>query len=322
MDTTYLPKLSYTAQSPYVPMTPGEAALQTVTAVPWFKVSDERKQLEGLCFDRSGDLYFLEVFGGHIMKLEVATMTLRDIYVAEGLKPAAIKIHRNGRLYVAFLGNFVDNGGIFSINPDGSDFRYEVGPDKGYVIDDLVFTREGGYYFTDFRGYSFKPIGGAYYVSPEGEITQIAGNLAGANGIALSKDEAVLWVTETNNNQLDRIKLRGRVTVPPYGAHVPYRFTGCNGPDSCCIDDDDNLYVAVAESGRCMVFNYLGYPIGQILMPGREAGHMIISTHPALRPGTDEVVVCANDGDTGGHGSWLYRARGFAENYKKSYQFL
>lgn len=62
----------------------------------------------------------------------------------------------------------------------------------------------------------------------------------------------MLWVTETNGNRLNRIKLRCKTTVPPCGAHVPYRFTGCNGPDSCCIDDDDNLYVAVAESGRCI----------------------------------------------------------------------
>ena len=319
---SYLPKLSYLSESPHVPMPPNEAMLQTITAVPWFKVSDERKQLEGLCFDRNGDLYFLEVFGGHIMKLETATMTLQDVYVAKELKPAAVKIHRDGRLYVAFLGNFINNGGIFSINPDGSDFRYEINPSEGFVIDDLVFTKDGGYYFTNFTGYNFNPTGGVYYVSPEGVITQISGNMAGANGIALSKDESVLWVTETNGNRLNRIKLRNRVSIPPYGAHVPYRFTGCNGPDSCCIDEDDNLYVAVAESGRCMVFNFLGYPIGQILMPGRPAGHMLISTHPMLRPGTDEVVICANDGDTGGHGSWLYRARGFAQNHKEAYQFL
>ena len=319
---SHLPKLNYLSESPHVPMPPNEAMLQTITAVPWFKVSDERKQLEGLCFDRNGDLYFLEVFGGHIMKLETATMTLQDVYVAKELKPAAVKIHRDGRLYVAFLGNFINNGGIFSINPDGSDFRYEIDPSEGFVIDDLVFTKDGGYYFTNFTGYNFNPTGGAYYVSPEGEITQISGNMAGANGIALSKDESVLWVTETNGNRLNRIKLRNRVSIPPYGAHVPYRFTGCNGSDSCCIDEDDNLYVAVAESGRCMVFNFLGYPIGQILMPGRPAGHMLISTHPMLRPGTDEVVICANDGDTGGHGSWLYRARGFAQNHKGAYQFL
>lgn len=317
-----IPKLNYTAESKSVPMKLDETSLQTITAVPWIKISDDRKQLEGLCFDRNGDLYFLEVFGGHIMKLEVDTMAVKDIYVADGLKPAAIKIHKNGRLYIAFLGNFVNNGGIFSIEPDGSDFRYEIGPEKGFVIDDLVFTSDGGYYFTQFTGYTFDPTGGVYYVSPEGEITKIAGNMAGANGIALSKDEDVLWVTETNNNKLNRIKIRDRVTIPPYGAHVPYRFTGCNGPDSCCIDDDNNLYVAIAESGRCMIFNFLGYPIGQILMPEREDGHMLISTHPCLRPDTDEVIICANDGDFGGHGSWLFRARGFAENFKGSYQYL
>jgi sugar lactone lactonase YvrE len=34
------------------------------------------------------------------------------------------------------------------------------------------------------------------------------------------------------------------VTIAPFGASIPYYFTGHEGPDSCCIDSDDNLYVA------------------------------------------------------------------------------
>ena len=34
-------------------------------------------------------------------------------------------------------------------------------------------------------------------------------------------------------------------TIAPFGATIPYYFTGHEGPDSVCIDSDDNLYVAV-----------------------------------------------------------------------------
>ena len=70
------------------------------------------------------------------------------------------------------------------------------------------------------------------------------------------------------------------MTIQPFGATIPYYFTGHEGPDSCCIDSDDNLYVAMYGQGRVLVFNKRGYPIGQILIPGRDEGHMLRSTHP------------------------------------------
>ena len=70
------------------------------------------------------------------------------------------------------------------------------------------------------------------------------------------------------------------MTIAPFGATIPYYFTGHEGPDSVCIDSDDNLYVAMYGQGRVLVFNKRGYPIGQILMPGRDEGKMLRSTHP------------------------------------------
>ena len=101
---------------------------------------------------------------------------------------------------------------------------------------------------------------------------------------------------------------------------VPYHFTGYFGPDSCCIDNDGNVYVAMYEQGRCMVFNKFGYPTGQVLIPGRERGHMLRSEHPMLRPGTDELYICSND-YTRGEGAGIFVARAFADAFMGGYQF-
>ena len=116
----------------------------------------------------------------------------------------------------------------------------------------MVFDSKGGFYFTDFRGYSTNPLGGVYYVAPDFRtVTPIIQNISVANGIALSKDEKVLWVTETTANRLHRIALEDDgVTIQPFGATIPYYFTGHEGPDSCCIDSDDNLYVAMYGQGQ------------------------------------------------------------------------
>src|SRR5699024_12470195 len=79
------------------------------------------------------------------------------------------------------------------------------------------------------------------------------------------------------------------------GVSIHYHFIGHEVTDSCCIDSDDNLYVAMYGQGRVLVFNKRGYPIGQILIPGRDQGHMLRSTHPAFIPVTDQLIICSND---------------------------
>ena len=185
----------------------------------------------------------------------------------------------------------------------------------------MVFDSKGGFYFTDFRGYSTHPQGGVYYVSPDFQkVIPVIQNISVANGVALSTDERVLWVTETTTNRLHRIELEeDGVTIAPFGATIPYYFTGHEGPDSCCIDSDDNLYVAMYGQGRVLVFNKKGYPIGQILIPGRDEGHMLRSTHPQFIPGTNQLIICSNDIEMGG-GSMLYTVNGFAKGHH-SFQF-
>ena len=236
--------------------------------------------------------------------------------------PAAIKIHKDGRLFICYLGDFKSTGGIFATTDKGDQFEEIISElNTEYCIDDMVFDRKGGFYFTDFRGYSTHPLGGVYYVSPDFQkVTPVIQNISVANGVALSTDERVLWVTETTTNRLHRIELEeDGVTIAPFGATIPYYFTGHEGPDSCCIDSDDNLYVAMYGQGRVLVFNKKGYPIGQILIPGRDEGHMLRSTHPQFIPDTNQLIICSNDIEMGG-GSMLYTVNGFAKGHH-SFQF-
>ena len=321
--TNEIPKLNYTgAAATAVPLQVHEQYLQTVTAEPWVKISDDGLQLEGLCFDRQGDLMLCEVFGGTIFKVEMPEKKVKAHFTANKQNPAAVKIHKVGRLFVCYLGDFESSGGIYAVDANGEQQQMIISDiETEYCVDDLVFDSKGGFYFTDFRGYSTNPIGGVYYVGPDYQsVTPVIQNIAVANGVALSKDERVLWVTETNANRLHRIELEDDgVTVAPFGASIPYRFTGHDGPDSCCIDDDDNLYVAMYQQGRVMVFNDRGNPIGQILIPGRDEGHMLRSTHPAFIPGTNQLIICSNDMDNDGD-SWLFTAQGFGKAHN-SYQF-
>ena len=80
----------------------------------------------------------------------------------------------------------------------------------------------------------------------------------------------------------------------------------------CRADSNGNVYVVMYQQARVLVFNDNGIPIGQILLPGREAGSNLRSTSLAFVPGTNEVLIVTNDGP-GGQGANIFRAKGFAK---------
>ena len=85
------------------------------------------------------------------------------------------------------------------------------------------------------------------------------------------------------------------------------------------IDADDNVYVACFGAGKIMVFNVLGNVIGQILLPGRETGHMLASTTMAILPGTRDLIIGA--GDFSGRGAWIFKTKAFGKSWDGAYQF-
>lgn len=294
-----------------VPIPQSERGLYTITAEPYFQVSDKGLQLEGASFDRQGNLIFVDVFGGTVFKL-TPDKQLSTILPANKLGSAGTAIHKDGRIFVVGLGNFVDTGSIFWMNPDGSGLTTIVPASAGYIPDDLVFDKNGGFYFTDFRGTSDTPVGGVYYVSPDfKKITPLLSHMAVANGVCLSPDEATLWTTELSAGRLTRVELTGPTTIAAFGTAVPYYFNG-PAPDSMRTDSDGNVYVAMYSQGRVLVFNPNGIAIAQILLPKRETGHNLRSTSMGFVPGTNDMLILTNDA-AGGEGSWIFHAKGFAK---------
>jgi lactonase len=310
-----IPTLSYGPEGPQLQAIPqADINLPTITAQPWFKVSSEGLQLEGASFDRQGNLLFVEVFSGQVFKLTTEGK-LEVIVQKNELGSAGLAIHKDGRLFVAGLGNFKDTGNLTVYSPDGSGKQEIIAANQHYLIDDLVFDSTGGFYFTDFKGTSTEPTGGVYYVPADlKSVLPILPNLAIANGIALSPDGKTLWVTEFATGLLHRIELKDAHTIAPFGESVVYRFNGPS-PDSMRVDQDGNLYVAMYTQGRVMVLNPNGLPIGQILLPDRESGHFLRSTSLAIKPGTNELYLVASDGESG-KGSAVFRANGFTKALK------
>lgn len=294
-----------------VPIPPSERGLQTVVAEFWFQVSQKRMVLEGPCFDRIGNLVFSNVYGGHVLRLTPGKR-LSTLFSEKKLGPGGLAIHKDGRIFIAAVGDLQGPGSIITVKPDGSGRQTIIPPEAGYVPNDLVFDAQGGFYFTDFRGTSTDPKGGAYYVSPDFKtITPVLPHLAMANGIALSPSGRELWITEFSRNLLHRVALAGPTTIAPFGTAIAYHFTG-PAPDSMRADSDGNLYVAMYGQGRVLVFNKNGIPVGQVLLPGRDENHNLESTSMTLQPETKDLYIVTNDGN-GGQGATIFHAKTFAK---------
>ena len=327
-----IPKLHPTQDSLYVPLNHADCGLQTIVAEPWFEVSGKFPeyevskdflQLEGLCFDRTGqNLFFCEVFKGTVYKLALPEKKLSVIQEPKGYSVGAVKVHKDGRVFICGMGDLTGKGGVFAVQPDGSGYETIMDPALDYCVDDLIFDNKGGFYFTDFKGGATFPTGGVYYVSPDYQkVTKIVGELAIANGVAMTPDYKNIWITEVAGNRVLYVELlEDGVTIAPFGSSVIAHLTGHLGPDSCCVDSAGNLYIAMYHQGRVLVLNPLGFPIGQIVLPEAAKGKMLRSTSIAFVPESDQVIICSNDGPDG-MGAWLYTARGFAQ-YHKTYQYL
>jgi lactonase len=294
-----------------VPIPPSERGLQTVVAEPWFKVSPAGIVLEGAAFERDGNLLFCDVSGGRVMRL-TPEKHLSTVVRLHDVSPGGLAIQKEGRIFIAAMNLAKATGSIVAVNPDGTGMQTVVPPAAGYMPNDLVFDRGGGIYFTDFRGISTEPKGGVYYVSPDFKtIKPVLPHLAMANGVALSPSGQDLWTTEFSRNLLHRVELADATTITPIGTAIPYHFTG-PAPDSMRADSDGNLYIAMYSQGRVLVFNKNGIPIGQVLLPGRDEGHNLLSTSMALKPGTNELYIVTSDGN-GGQGATIFHAKVFAK---------
>jgi gluconolactonase len=119
---------------------------------------------------------------------------------------------------------------------------------------EVVADSKGGAYFSDDAG--------TYFVNPAGKVSLVVGKEVRTNGMALSRDEKTLYLTNG----------RAIVTfaIQPDGTTTNQRdfamLQGAAGGDGMCIDSEGRLYVTAGDTG-IQVFSVEGKPLGIIPLP-------------------------------------------------------
>lgn len=223
---------------------------------------------------------------GSVILVEIQPRTLtrvkpdgtKEIVAECGGGPNGAALGPDGRMYVCNNGGFVwRSDGPFLRSGDVCPEEYaggsiqavdlktgavetlytECGGERLKGPNDLVFDREGGFYFTDLGRRRGRQIdrGAIYYALPDGSrITELVFPFDTPNGIGLSADEKTLYVAETSGARIWAFDIvaPGKLGPAPHPLHpgrLLYSFTGYERLDSLAMDSEGNVVVATLGTG-------------------------------------------------------------------------
>lgn len=224
-----------------------------------------------------GDLGVVEIKAGRISRIGAGGE--RSTIAETGGGPNGAAMGPDGAIYVAQNGGFTwtertmpdGSSGVFPGDqpPDYIGGRIQRVTLAGEVStlysecegeplkgpNDLVFDREGNFYFTDHgkNRPRERDRTGVFYASPDGSfIREVIFPMEAPNGVGLSPDGSVLYVAETPTARVWACPLAG--PGEPGGRYVLATVPGAPPLnlamlDSLCVDADGNVIVATLVHG-------------------------------------------------------------------------
>ena len=220
---------------------PGTPAEYTVAEIPGVIAAGQRWKLEwqvdgnnadGILTDTDGALLLAQNDNGAIVKLvngQVTTL-FRDLHTS-----GALSRNTKGATFVVERGLRNDVRQLTPVSrvhantlPNGDPFDC-----LGGVINDLTADSKGGVYFTH---------SGLFYADPKGVVKQYGEGLR-TNGVVLSADEKVVYVTNQNSVAAFDVQADGSLTNQRVFVTLP-----SGGGDGLTIDSQGRLYITAGPA--------------------------------------------------------------------------
>ena len=152
----------------------------------------------------------------------------------------------------------------------------EVAGERLSAPNDIVFDRQGGFYFTDLgkRYQRHRDHGGLYYARPDGSSVKVlAYPILSSNGVGLSPDERTVYVADTEGARLLAFDVEAPGVLKPGAPHAPHGgrvIAGLPGRarfDSLAVTAAGNIAVATLNTGYVTVFAPDGTLLYEVKMP-------------------------------------------------------
>ena len=152
----------------------------------------------------------------------------------------------------------------------------EVAGHKLSAPNDIVFDRQGGFYFTDLgkRYANHRDHGGLYYALPDGsKVTELAYPIVSPNGVGLSPDEKTVYLADTESSRLFAFDIVSPGVIKkdpfpaPYGGRCVCGLPGFQRFDSLAVQANGDICVATLVTGHITVISPGGQVVRQVKMP-------------------------------------------------------
>lgn len=201
--------------------------------------------LEGPSFDRSGTLYVVDIPYGRVFSISPEGEW--DVFAEYDGWPNGLKIHRDGKLYIADY-----RRGVVRIDPDSRhpEFLLETRNSEGFKgCNDLYFTNDGSLYFTD-QGQTglHDATGRVYRMDADGRLALLVSNIPSPNGIVANLAQNQIYVAATRGNAIWRLPLMADGQVSKAGLFIQLSG-GIAGPDGLALDTEGGLLVCQVGLG-------------------------------------------------------------------------
>jgi gluconolactonase len=247
---------------------------------------------EGPVAMADGSVILGEIAGGAVTR--IAPGGGRSEIGAAGGGPNGLATGPDGALYVCNNGGSAYAGGGFlstgpapgytggsiqRIDPRSGETRTLYSACNGHKLsapNDIVFDRQGGFYFTDLgkRYEHSRDHGGLYYALPDGsKISEIVYPMLSPNGVGLAPDENTVYVADTETSRLFAFDIvsPGVVRIDPFpapfGARLVCGLPGYQRFDSLAVEAGGNICVATLVSGHITVIAPDGRVVRQVEVP-------------------------------------------------------
>lgn len=220
--------------------------------------------IEGPSFDRYGNLYFVDIPFGRILKADPHGY-ITQIAEYDG-QPNGLKIHSDGRIFIADFQN-----GILQLDPKTGELSGALKDcdSEGFKgCNDLHFAPDGSLYFTD-QGQTglHDPTGRVYRWKPEtGELNCLIDSVPSPNGLVLDVNSHVLYVAVTRANAVWRLPLSESGRVNKAGLFLQFNG-GRAGPDGLALTAQNGVVVCQTGMGLVWVHDQLGRPLAVVRSP-------------------------------------------------------
>ena len=247
---------------------------------------------EGPVAMRDGSVIFVELNGGRVSRVDASGAY--SVLGPAGGGPNGLALGPVGMLYLCNNGGSHYEPGHFAGQGPSKDYNggsiERVDPVTGArttiyrdcdgnklaAPNDLVFDRQGGFYFTDLgkRRKRDRDHGGLYYALPDGSsIKELAYPMLSPNGVGLSPDEQTLYVADTETARLWAFDLDAPGVIrkagfpSPHGGRSLAIMGGLCRFDSLAVEASGNIAVTTMLTGAITVFAPDGRVVCSVTMP-------------------------------------------------------